>query len=108
MRLAAPAAQAYDDLLDELSLVAVLFEPRTAVGGALLREQEVKEGEGFVLALIFQGQLHQAARLRRQRGLAQLLRIHLAQALKALDADVIRLSAFSDELLLLERKLGIV
>ena len=71
--------------------IALALEPLAPVAGALLREQHVQQLIGVVLGI--DGQLHQAARLRRHGGLAQLRRAHLAESLEArhhgLDARVL-------------------
>jgi hypothetical protein len=67
----------------DLGEVALLLEPLAPVGGALLGEQHVHQRIGLVARV--ERQLHQAARARVHRGLAQLARVHLAEALEAHD-----------------------
>ncbi len=68
---------------DDTGEVALGFEPVTAVRRALLGEQHVHELVRVVRRI--DRQLHQPARLRRHGRLAQLQRVHFAEALEARD-----------------------
>src|SRR5690606_1384055 len=66
--------------------VALFLEPGLAVGRALLRQQHVHQGARLVG--VVHGQLHQAAGVGVDGRLAQLRRVHLAQALEAGHVDL--------------------
>ena len=61
--------------------VALLLKPLAPVGGALLRKQHVHQLLGLIVPL--HGELHQTAGARIDGRLAQLRRVHLAEALEA-------------------------
>src|SRR5690606_8694440 len=66
-----------------LGQVALAFQPLLAVTGALLRQQHVHQRFGTLE--VVDGQLHQAAGIRRHGGFAQLQRVHFTEALEAGD-----------------------
>ncbi len=72
--------------LSHLGQIDLFLQPLPAVARALLRQQHVHQAQGIVTGI--DTQLHQAPGIRVDGGLAQLLRVHLAQALEALDADL--------------------
>ena len=64
----------------------LLFQPAAPVGGALAGQQHVHDAVRVVLGV--HRQLHQPAGFRGYGGLAQLQRVHLAEALEALHDDL--------------------
>src|SRR5437763_1732236 len=81
-----------------LRLVALLSKPLLAIRGAALGQEHVDGGVRAVIRV--ENELHQAPRVAVHRRLAELHRVHLAEAFEALDVDLrldpLRLQALQD------------